>query len=146
MSDTYREELIQVAAVAVAAIQNYDTGNTAIDSISDPFDVLITAERERQEEKWGTRDQSPIEWLAILTEEVGEVARAVIEHEHDWNPSPATVATKVTPALPPWTTPRMLWASCCPMDPECDHSLLSNEELSEWMDHELTRDEIMDLI
>lgn len=32
----------------------------------------IAAERQKQDEKWGEQNHSPIEWLAILGEEVGE--------------------------------------------------------------------------
>lgn len=32
----------------------------------------IAAERQKQDEKWGKQNHSPIEWLAILGEEVGE--------------------------------------------------------------------------
>jgi len=36
-------------------------------------------ERARQESKWGPQQHSDLEWLAILTEEVGEVAKALCE-------------------------------------------------------------------
>jgi NTP pyrophosphatase (non-canonical NTP hydrolase) len=39
----------------------------------------ISAERKRQDDKWGIQDHSPLVWLPILTEEVGEVAKAVID-------------------------------------------------------------------
>ncbi len=38
----------------------------------------IEKEMARQEEKWGLPDHHPERWLAIITEEVGEVARAAI--------------------------------------------------------------------
>ena len=37
----------------------------------------INNECSRQDEKWGVRDNHPLEWLAILFEEVGEVAMEV---------------------------------------------------------------------
>lgn len=41
---------------------------------------LINAERDRQDAKWGRdRDLHPFLWLTILTEEVGEVARASLK-------------------------------------------------------------------
>ena len=41
----------------------------------------ITAERRRQDEKWGAnRDLPDRTWLTILIEEVGECARASLEH------------------------------------------------------------------
>jgi NTP pyrophosphatase (non-canonical NTP hydrolase) len=40
----------------------------------------VEAEQRRQTEKWGAqRKHSPLEWLAILTEEVGEVAKEVAD-------------------------------------------------------------------
>jgi len=42
-------------------------------------DVLI--ERDRQDDRWGVQNHSEFEWLAILTEEVGEAAQATLERE-----------------------------------------------------------------
>lgn len=42
--------------------------------------ALILAERGRQDLKWGSqRDHSNFRWLAILIEEVGETAKAILE-------------------------------------------------------------------
>ena len=41
----------------------------------------IKLERKRQDAKWGIQNHSPIEWCAILGEEVGEVNKAALE-EH----------------------------------------------------------------
>ena len=42
--------------------------------------ALILAERSRQNEKWGNQCHKPNPvWLAILTEEVGETAKAILE-------------------------------------------------------------------
>jgi len=82
---SYRNELIQVAAVAVAALQDLDTGTTyrAGWNATHESNALreITDERRRQEKKWGTRSESPRQWLTILMEEVGEVARAILERD-----------------------------------------------------------------
>lgn len=40
----------------------------------------IKAERRSQIEKWGEQDHSPIEWMAILTEEVGEASKEAVDH------------------------------------------------------------------
>jgi NTP pyrophosphatase (non-canonical NTP hydrolase) len=40
---------------------------------------LISAERERQDEKWGSQDNRHERWLTILTEEVGEAAEAILD-------------------------------------------------------------------
>lgn len=44
-------------------------------------DVLlaVAGERARQDAKWGEQNHDDLYWLGILTEEVGEVARATIE-------------------------------------------------------------------
>lgn len=45
------------------------------------FHDLIRMEREYQIEKWGEQQHSDERWLAILTEEVGEVAKAILEND-----------------------------------------------------------------
>ena len=40
----------------------------------------ILNERNRQDKKWGVQNHKPIEWVAILTEEVGEVAKEALDH------------------------------------------------------------------
>lgn len=47
---------------------------------------VIADERTRQTVKWGVQDHPPFAWLAILTEEVGELAQAISE-EH-WRGGP----------------------------------------------------------
>lgn len=41
--------------------------------------ALIAAERVRQDAKWGQQDHRDLFWFPILVEEVGEVAKALIE-------------------------------------------------------------------
>ena len=82
---SYRSELIQVAAVAVAAVQNLDNGHTAISGdgcINDLSAYLaeVYDERNRQEKKWGTQNHEPSTWIIILIEEVGETAKDVLEN------------------------------------------------------------------
>jgi NTP pyrophosphatase (non-canonical NTP hydrolase) len=40
--------------------------------------VSVYEERNRQDGKWGIQDHAPEWWLAILTEEVGELAQAIL--------------------------------------------------------------------
>ena len=40
----------------------------------------ICQERENQVNKWGIQNHTPIEWAAILMEEVGEVSREALEY------------------------------------------------------------------
>lgn len=79
---SYRSELIQVAAVAVAAIQDFDTGSTD-DFTANGYYILnqVEAERIKQEYKWGPQHHSPEKWFTILGEEVGEVANAILENK-----------------------------------------------------------------
>ena len=42
---------------------------------------LIRYERARQDAKWGIRHQHNMIWLSILTEEVGEVAKAILKKQ-----------------------------------------------------------------
>jgi NTP pyrophosphatase (non-canonical NTP hydrolase) len=39
----------------------------------------ILQERKRQDAKWGVQNHRPIEWMAILMEEVGEASREALE-------------------------------------------------------------------
>ena len=39
----------------------------------------VFGERERQDQKWGEQNHHPMEWLAILGEEVGEANKAALE-------------------------------------------------------------------
>ena len=39
----------------------------------------IRAERERQDEKWGKQNHTPMEWLPIIMEEVGEASKHALE-------------------------------------------------------------------
>ncbi len=48
--------------------------------------LQIKEERGRQDAKWGVareRNQTQRQWLAILMEEVGEVAEAVLERDDE---------------------------------------------------------------
>lgn len=40
----------------------------------------IREERMRQNNKFGDQSHNPIEWIAILTEEVGEAAKEAVDH------------------------------------------------------------------
>lgn len=42
---------------------------------------MISVEREYQLKKWGEQKHSDERWLAILAEEVGEVAKAILEND-----------------------------------------------------------------
>ena len=39
----------------------------------------ILEERKKQDKKWGEQNHTPMEWLPILMEEVGEASKAALE-------------------------------------------------------------------
>lgn len=49
-------------------------------------------ERVSQNDKWGEQNHSPIEWMAILTEEVGEASKEAVDY-HFKNPIKFTEGT-----------------------------------------------------
>lgn len=71
------EELVQVAAVAHATGVDLLSGSTEDSPAWDEVAFGIRDERHAQEAKWGAQTHEPTEWLAILVEEVGEVADAI---------------------------------------------------------------------
>lgn len=40
---------------------------------------MVSHELKRQEQKWGEQNHKPLLWLGIIMEELGEVAKAMIE-------------------------------------------------------------------
>ena len=54
-------------------IQNEDQ----IPNVSAYIDVL--EEREKQDQKWGEQNHNDYIWLAILSEELGEVSQAILQ-------------------------------------------------------------------
>ena len=87
---SYYDELIQVAAVAVAAAENERYGSTSpvlTDSgYSTTWAVVddVLNERDAQDAQWGiARIHPPELWLTVLGEEYGEACRAALEqHIH----------------------------------------------------------------
>lgn len=49
----------------------------------------IDKERERQDAKWGVQNHTSEWWLAILVEEVGELAQVILETHFDNGPAAA---------------------------------------------------------
>jgi len=47
----------------------------------DNFNQMVANERTYQDTKWGEQNHEPTWWLAILVEEVGELAKAILETE-----------------------------------------------------------------
>ena len=44
---------------------------------------IIDKERQQQDEKWGVQNHGRVKWLIILIEEVGEVAKTLLEGDSD---------------------------------------------------------------
>ena len=72
---TLRQELIQVAAVAIAIVTDLDEGSTGPFKSGYVFHA-VAEERVRQEKKWGPQHHPIAEWLVILGEEYGEACKA----------------------------------------------------------------------
>lgn len=85
--EALREELVQVAAVAVAIIEdidydqaNYTRNPTQYNALARQGDWVIQGvihERVRQDQKWGPQSHTANDWLHILMEEVGEAAEEI---------------------------------------------------------------------
>ena len=52
-----------------------------IQTTAEPFFLDVCAERVRQNLKWGRQRHADEKWLTILQEEIGEVAKAILEGE-----------------------------------------------------------------
>jgi hypothetical protein len=97
-----RDELIQVAAVAVAIVEDLDGGITKYDRMATGM-VLgeIAGERENQEVKWGQQHHGLGDWMTILGEEYGEACQAALDEvifPKDQVPSPGDTVQWSTPA------------------------------------------------
>ena len=77
-------------------------------TVADAFQALVQIERLRQDEKWGPprahAREDLLELVVVLTEEVGEVARAVLEDDQqnlqEELVQVAAVCQKIYEALP----------------------------------------------
>lgn len=48
--------------------------------MTDPLQDVME-ERARQDKKWGEQNHTDLYWLGIATEELGEIAKAIIEND-----------------------------------------------------------------
>ena len=67
------------------------------------FNDLIQIERNAQNEKWGEQRHSDEKWLAIILEELGETAEAVLEKNDE---ALLAEAVQVAAVLQNWVTSR----------------------------------------
>jgi NTP pyrophosphatase (non-canonical NTP hydrolase) len=59
----------------------------------------LADERDRQRTLWGNQTESPWGWLAILVEEVGEVAKEVNENASSKNNAEASFSSRMEDEL-----------------------------------------------
>lgn len=59
-------------------------GNPNITKIGNVLSEVLD-ERLRQDRKWGEQNHSPMHWMPILMEEVGESAKAALETHFEYN-------------------------------------------------------------
>lgn len=85
--DTWRYELVQVAAVAAAILEDVTFGvahyrAAASDGRTQGPWILaaVGAERIEQDRKWGPQSHTVTEWAMILAEEIGEWAEHTTTH------------------------------------------------------------------
>lgn len=63
----------------------YNTLYTRLSNVTPPQALALIAQltkREEQQKQWGEQNWPPEVWLAILTEEVGEYAQAVLHDKY----------------------------------------------------------------
>jgi hypothetical protein len=76
--NSYRNELIQVAAVCLAAVSDFDEGSDSVNNMNQLLQEVYV-EREYQLNKWGSRHYHPDTWLRIALVELGEAGRALYD-------------------------------------------------------------------
>ena len=59
---------------------------------------LVFCENRRQRDKWGIQEHDPYKWMAILSEEVGELAQAILMHEYSKAPEELVVKEAIQTA------------------------------------------------
>lgn len=91
LEHAYRKELIEIAAVAISAIEDLDYGEADHRRFlgwHDPYTENpafrdVWEERIRQDSKWGPQTHDPRAWLTILGEEFGEACQAALRIKHE---------------------------------------------------------------
>jgi hypothetical protein len=84
MESDLRSAVLAVAALCVSIVEDLDYGTTYSTA---PKRQPILAEIGRVQRvkslEWGTGHLEPLEWVAILGDEFGDLCKAAI-NEHDW--------------------------------------------------------------
>jgi NTP pyrophosphatase (non-canonical NTP hydrolase) len=80
-ADDDGEEFIEITDAGKAALVKHESQRA--DDQQKDFLRRVNKEVARQRDKWGVQRHEPLRWLGILMEEVGEVAKAIIEGKPD---------------------------------------------------------------
>jgi len=62
----------------------------------------VKEHRDIQNRLWGEQNHVPHEWLAILVEEIGEVAKAIVEGTDNYRTELLQVAAVAVAAIESW--------------------------------------------
>jgi NTP pyrophosphatase (non-canonical NTP hydrolase) len=57
--------------------------------------IAVVVESEKQLGKWGIQSRTAFEWMSYLTEEIGELAQAINDHEYCGDPKPDTLKRNI---------------------------------------------------
>ena len=139
-------ELVQVAAVAVASLENMRFGQAQFDAVTEAkfagetFDteqgmlVLddVQEERARQDEKWGTQEHGRITWAMILAEEFGEWAEELrIDDQEYGSDREREMARSIVTAIHAVGTRARFWLESIKEWPEAQQVVYDGER-TEW--------------
>lgn len=78
----------------------------------------IALEREKQDVKWGEQNHNDYVWLAILTEEIGEVAQAAL-HDEFGGKAAGTIKTELIQAA----AVAVAWLECIERREAVEHEM-----------------------
>lgn len=88
-----RSELIRLAAVCCAALEDLDFGQADCDRhtpssfLIRQFDLIqyeLLLERRRQDAELGAQHQGPVDWLMLIVEQAGHLASDIQTEPGDW--------------------------------------------------------------
>lgn len=84
ISLTYDSDIRKKAAELIEEAEKgreFSSINSVNHVLSDVLIAIIERERTSQDERWGKQVLSPTEWLTVIAEEFGEVAKQVKERK-----------------------------------------------------------------
>ena len=85
MESDLRSAALAVAALCVSIVEDIDYGTTySTAPRRQPILAEIGKVHRAKTLEWGTGHLEPLEWVAILGDEYGDLCKAAI-NEHDWS-------------------------------------------------------------